>query len=233
MKAISPSAGGIGARRWNADTFAAYGRTRTGVVPSVTGNLPTQITHYYSRSDRPFQNLSDLQGAELDATLLALKERAERDPRYARVFGKCYMEFRQRTEAKLRTLFVERGGAPVRQAPHNFTLGECAWFSGLYPDTATVKLDWRLLPRDVASFTYPDSFVAMRLGPEFGLPPEPRRPYHERVFFLDELSGILADYGLPDGRAEQDYSGYHKRDFEKYIEVQIWSDEPVQNYLTA
>lgn len=193
--------------------------------------LPDVITHYHARVDRPFQNLCDLAPNELAQTLEKLKSRKARNPKYKRVFGDLYMDFRRKTEIKLRGLFEARGGRPERQSPHYFVLGECAWFSGLYPDPAAVKLDWRALPRDQVSFTYPDSFISMRLGPDYGLPPEPLQPYHEKAFLLDELVDVVARHGLPDGKADDEYEGYHKRKFEKYIEVQVWTDWPVAKYL--
>lgn len=194
-------------------------------------NLPSVITHYHSRADHPFQNLSDVNSNELAKVLEKLNQRKANNPNYKRIFGKKYVDFRLKTEAKLRNLFKARGGKPERQSPHYFVLGECPWFSGLYPDPETVTLDWRSLAREAASFTYPDSFVSMRLGPEYGLPPDPLQPYHERVFFLDELADVVEAHGLPDGSVDDEYEGYHKRKFEKYIEVQVWSDGPVTKFL--
>jgi hypothetical protein len=196
-------------------------------------NLPKHITHYYSAADKPFQNLSDLNPDELATVLAKLKQRKTENPAFKRVFGKVYMDFRQRTEAKLRELFVERGGKPDRQSPHYFVLGDCEWFAGLYPDPKTVTLDWQSLPPETTSFTYPDSFVSMRLGPDYGLPPEPLQPYHEKAFLLDELAYVVAEHGLPDGGLDEDYADYHKRKFEKYIEVQVWSDAPVAEFLKS
>lgn len=193
--------------------------------------LPSNITHYFSRSDSPFLNLSDLGEDEADIVIKNLARRRSENLSYKRVFGKVYMDFRRRTEAKLRKIFENNGGQPERQAPHYFLLGECEWFADLYPDTKGITLDWRSLPREIASFTYPDSAVSMRLGSDYGLPTDPFEPYHERVFFLDELEGTVAEYGLPDGSADANYEGYHKRKFEKYIEVQVWSDAPVAKYL--
>jgi len=48
---------------------------------------------------------------------------------------------------------------------------------------------------------------------------------------MDELAEVVREFGLPDGSREEDYGGYHKRRFEKYIEVQVWSDEPVRAFL--
>ncbi|WP_035900841.1 hypothetical protein [Labrenzia sp. DG1229] len=195
--------------------------------------VPEHITHYYSRTDRPFQNLSDLDPEALSQTLAALRQRKSENPAFKRVFGNAYMNFRRKTESKLRELFEARGGKPERQSPHYFILGECDWFAGLYPDPGVVTLDWRFLPEESTSFTYPDSFISMRFGPEFGLPSEPRQPYHEKVFFLHELTDVVSQFGLPDGGAVEDYADYHKRKFEKYIEVQIWTDDPVAEFLQS
>lgn len=194
-------------------------------------HLPDFVTHYHSRLDPPFLNLSDLSLDQLDEVIEQLKQRKADNPNYKRVFGKRYMDFRKQTESKLRQLFEERGGKPERQSPHYFVLGECPWFSELYPDAEMVQLDWRKLPAKQTSFTYPDSFVSMRLGPNYGLPSEPPQPYHERVFFMDELTEIVAEHGLPDGSVDEDYDGYQRRKFEKYIEVQLWADEPIKQYL--
>ncbi|MEO1660128.1 MAG: hypothetical protein AAFR51_04010 [Pseudomonadota bacterium] len=194
-------------------------------------NLPDFITHYHSQTDRPFQNLSDLEPTELSEVIERLKQRRADNPGYKRIFGQRYMDLRRRTETKLRDLFEARGGEPERQSPHYFVLGECAWFSGLYPDPDTVTLDWRSLPQRAVSFTYPDSFVSMRLGPDYGLPPDPLEPYHERVYLMDELADVVARHGLPNGDEDATYEGYHNRKFEKYIEVQVWTDEPVAKYL--
>jgi hypothetical protein len=86
------------------------------------------------------------------------------------------------------------------------------------------------LPSEVTSFTYPDSFTAMGLIAEYGLPYEPR-PYHLRVFRLEELTHIVGVHGLPPDAEPLAYAGYERLTFEKYIEVQVWSDEPVRQVL--
>ena len=88
------------------------------------------------------------------------------------------------------------------------------------------------VPGDDTSFTYPDSFTAMGFGTRFGLPHE-TRPYHGRVFQLHELGEAIATYGFPSDDADEDYDGYQHRPFEKYIEVQLWSDEPIRSYLAS
>lgn len=70
----------------------------------------------------------------------------------------------------------------------------------------------------------------MRLGEKYGLPAEPLEPYHNRVFLLPELENIVKKHGFPDG-TDDGHDNYHKRKFEKYIEIQVWSDHLVSEFL--
>jgi hypothetical protein len=188
--------------------------------------VPSYVTHYHLAGRAPFLNLSDLSLAELEEVFAGL----ERDRELSgsrRVFGKRYMELRQRTEARLRELFVAAGGKPQRASPHYFVLGSSRWFESLAATTRRVVVDLTRMPVEATSCTYPDSFTAMGFGSDYGLPSAPQ-PYHGRVFFLTDLPALMARYGLPDDLPDADYVGYQQRPFEKYIEVQLWSDEPVR-----
>jgi hypothetical protein len=86
------------------------------------------------------------------------------------------------------------------------------------------------LPLDLTSFTLPDSCEAMGFGPLFGLPYAPK-PYHQRIFKLDELAEVIGAHGLPSGERDADYDGYHLRSVEKFIEIQVWTDAPFKQFL--
>jgi len=190
--------------------------------------IPDYATHYHVGARPPFLNLSDLSDEELDPVLAALgAERAA--GRSSRVFGRHYMELRRRTEDKLRRLFVEGGGAPSRRAPHYFVLGASKWYEGLAGGMEAVVVKLADLPPDATSVTYPDSFTAMGQGADLGLHHEPR-PYHDTVFRLGHLPDLVARYGLPVDEAGG-YEGYAHQPFEKYIEIQLWTDEPVAAHL--
>lgn len=73
----------------------------------------------------------------------------------------------------------------------------------------------------------------MRLGETFGLPLESLKPYHEKIYLLSQLSELIGEYGIPEDSSNPDYSNYAQEPFEKYIEVQVWSDVPVQKFLPA
>jgi hypothetical protein len=140
------------------------------------------------------------------------------------------MELRRLTESRLRDLFIQEGGAPERMSPHYFVLGACEWYRALNPEMSELVLPLSALPATVTSVTYPDSFTAMGLGGQCGLARD-SRPYHDRVFRMEQLADLVATYGVPLGEVDEAYEGYHRRQFEKYIEVQVWSDEPVRSFL--
>lgn len=194
--------------------------------------VPLFVTHYHRADQPPFQNLSDLDGQRLVGVLADL-DSAEVRQRSSRRFGPRYMALRRATEARARQLFIDRGGAPVRTAPHYFVLGSSSWFAGLYRDPAQVLLPLSELPSAVTSATWGDSVSALGLGVPLGLPaPDPA--HADRVYRLDELSALVAEHGLPTGRTPESASGYtgHQRTLvDTYIEVQLWADDPVDRFL--
>jgi hypothetical protein len=191
--------------------------------------IPNFATHYYRADKKPFLNLSDLTDAHLAALLPELADDAAAG-NSQRVFGARYMEFRRLTEAKMRELIQASGGKPVRSSPHYFVLGASEWFRRLHPSTLSIEMLLSKLPTEVTSVTYPDSFTAMGLGPLFGLP-YTAKPYHGRVFRLEEIEMLVRNYGMPVDEADDVYEGSEHRDFEKYIEIQVWSDQPLLHLL--
>jgi hypothetical protein len=186
--------------------------------------IPEYVTHYYVETRAPFLNLSDLSEPELSLVITGLSaERLRGDS--ARIFGRRYMELRKRTESKLRELFVGVGGQPHRVAPHYFVLGSSAWFEGLSTQMREIRVNLVDLPDDATSFTIPDSFTSMGLGSEYGIPVDPK-PHHGKVYRISELAEVIERYGLPIDDAD-DYGGYQHSSFEKYVEIQLWTDVPV------
>jgi hypothetical protein len=179
--------------------------------------VPIEVSHYYLGHRRPFLNLSDLTEArrnDVMRELIALR----RAGRQARPFGARYAQWRDLTERRLRELFIQRGGTPRRQSPHYFVLGGSSWFAGLAEDMQTLTLPLSALPAAATSFTLLDSFAAMGFAGRFGYPDDAKS--HERqVYLLHELDETVAAYGLPPGTDE------------RYIEVQLWDDEPVRGWV--
>ena len=190
-------------------------------------DIPDYVTHYHLADKTPFLNLSDLADEELPGVMRDLEHRRTRSG-LQRVFGGRYMQLRRLTEARLRQLFVDAGGKPERNSPHYFVLGASAWYRGLAPDTHEVVVSLADLPADQTSFTYPDSFTAMGYPPQFGLP-YVERPYHGRAYRIHELPELVSRHGLPADDPSGEYAGYQHKPFEKYIEVQLWADEPIRH----
>lgn len=191
--------------------------------------VPKVVTHYHLRDRRPFLNLSDVPEGSL-ADVLAGLERDRPTTGNRRTFGRRYIELRSLTEARLRELFEARGGRPERRSPHYFVLGRSAWFEGLAAEMDRVELPLASLPEAQTTITYPDSFVSMGFGPSFGVPHTPQ-PHHGKVFLLSELRGLVERYGLPDDRPDDDYPTYVERPVDRFIEVQLWTDDPLSRHL--
>jgi hypothetical protein len=204
----------------NADSFDVRGRSRL---------IPDYATHYHLGNKTPFLNLCDVAEVELPAIIADLAQRRV-EAGLKRVFGPKYMALRRMTESRLRELFIERGGKPQRISPHYLCLGSCEWFRNLAPDMQELVVPLSTLPSELTSFTLPDSCEAMGFGPVFGLPYNPK-PYHRSVFKLGELAEVVAAYGLPVGEPDADYDGYHRRTLEKFIEIQVWTDAPFEQFL--
>ena len=192
--------------------------------------VPQFVTHYYLPDRRPFLNLSDLEDSEaLREMAELLKMRAQ--GLQSRSFGRVYLHWRRATEIRLRALFIERGGEPHRLAPHYFVLGESRWFAGLAVNmqAVTLPLDW--LPPQAASFTLVDSFTAMGLGPQFGVAHRPEA-HQTQLYRIDELNQVVRKHGLPrDNPPAEGYEGYQRLPVTQFIEVQLWSDDPVAAFL--
>ncbi len=143
---------------------------------------------------------------------------------------------RRVAEDRLHEMFVASGGRPERRTPHYFVLGESPWFRGLASDMAELRLPIDLLPEDQTTVTWGDSFGAMLVSRDFGLDYQPR-PYHGQLFRLADIPTLIDEFGfhvaeadgyegLPEGRPTTDA-------VEPFIEVQLWSDEPVQEHFTT
>jgi len=77
-----------------------------------------------------------------------------------------------------------------------------------------VRIPMEAIYVSIVSFTYGDLFPAMRVLDG--------RPYRGQVYTLTELPQLIQTYGLP-----QVWNADGQRGPERYIEAQLWSDEPL------
>ena len=120
-----------------------------------------------------------------------------------------YLVVRRDLEDWVRSLFIEKGGRPVRERPHYMTLGSCPWLLDWYVDGRELSIPLSKFGKEVISFTYGDTFPAMRYKDD--------KPYRGIVYTLDEIDEVVNRYGLP-----QYWNSDGSKGPDRYIEAQIW-----------
>jgi hypothetical protein len=179
--------------------------------------VPIFLTHYYEKATGPFQSLSDLPMEQAEALLDGIR-------REGRVFAsqrkEDYLAIRRELEGQIRSIFLAKGGQPGRLTPHYLILGACPWLKAWYREGCEAIILLRDVDPQMVSFTYGDSFPAMRY--------QDGRPYRGQVYTLAEIPGVICKYGLP-----QEWNPDGLRGPERYIEAQVWDDGPVQRFLST
>ncbi len=178
--------------------------------------LPDFLSHYYEAADGPFRNLSDLAFSEAEGVLNKIREGGE--GRFASQRAADYLAVRRNLEDRVRRLFAAKGGCPERERPHYLVLGSCPWLLTWYPQGRELRIPLAAFAAGIVSFTYGDTFPAMRY--------HDGRRYRGQVYTLAELPDLIERYGLPQ---EWNPDGQHGPD--RYIEAQVWADEPLLPYL--
>ena len=184
--------------------------------------IPDYITHYYLADRQPFLSLSELNLEKHNSIFDELLNRHKIDPSYHRRYGKNYIDTRKKIENILRYYFIKRGGKPTRKYPFYFVLGESLWFKHLNQNHSEIKIPVKELNPATVSFTFPDSYIALSSN---------TKPYHGKVFLLNDLENVVAQYGLPIDDTSLNYDSYWLGDFEKYIEFQVWENEIIQPFI--
>jgi hypothetical protein len=196
----------------------------------VGQTVPDFATHYYRASRAAFLSLSDLPDEQVMAVMAELT-RERRAGVQHRPFGRKYIEMRRAVEDRLWQRFTALGGCPERRAPHYLVLGESSWFRGLAVDMQEIRIPLSDLPDAQTTVTWGDSSATMEVTRDFGLAFVPK-PYYGRLYRLQDIAGLAARYGVPQPDPEG-YEGLAAADTpETFIEIQLWSDEPVRSYFS-
>jgi hypothetical protein len=178
-------------------------------------SIPRYLYHYYEASIGPFKTLSDLSSEESERVLQDIRQEGLM---FAAKRSEDYMTIRRGLEYKVRNLFIDKGGKPLRKSPYSMTLGECSWIKQWYKNAKEIKIPISAFDSKTISFTYGDIFPAMRY--------QDGREYRQKVYTLEEIEQIINIYGLP-----QEWNKEGKNGPERYIEVQVWDNKPIKDYL--
>lgn len=178
------------------------------------------LYHYFEKKIGAFKNLSDLPLAEAEEVLKGIKN--SRPSSFAAGRDENYMNRRMNYETLARNLFIEKGGKPIRKVPHYMVVEECQWLNSWYVDGDYIKIPIEEFDLSTISFTYGD------MHPTFSPIVNDGREYRKKLYTYDEILKIIDKYGLP-----QEWNSDGRFGPERYIEVQIWSDEIISKYYEA
>ncbi len=176
---------------------------------------PDTLHHYYEAAQGPFRNLSDLSLAEAEVVLEGIRREGSI---FASRRAPDYMCVRRELEARIRQLFIARGGRPRRAVPHYMTLGPCPWVKEWYRDGRELCIPLGAFDPLSISFTYGDLFPAMRY--------RDGKPYRGQVYTVSDLPELVHRFGLP-----QEWNPEGKLAPERYIEAQVWDDAPLAPFI--
>ena len=85
------------------------------------------------------------------------------------------------------------------------------------------------LPPEATSFTWTDSITALGLGVDLGVP-EPPEPWKRELYRLDQLD--LTQAGPLPSATGRGYEGYQQQLLDHYVEIQLWTDEPIRPFMS-
>jgi hypothetical protein len=179
--------------------------------------VPGYLSHYYEAEKGSFLNLSHVSLPDAEAMLDVIR-------RCGNVFASQrspdYLQIRRELESRVRELFIAKGGKPELERPHYMILGSCPWLLDWYVEGRELQIPLDRFALEAVSFTYGDTFPAMRYPDG--------KPYRRQVYTLAELPTLVLKHGLP-----QEWNSDGSLGPDRYIEAQVWSDQPVKAYLPA
>lgn len=175
------------------------------------------IYHYYEKTVGPFVSLS---GLPLDNAQNILDALIAENKTFAAKRSNTYLARRRELEQMVRRIFMDKGGKPQRSTPHYFVIGECPWLETWFQNPAYIKIPMSTINPLTISFTYGDTF------PTFSERIVNKPEYWGKVYLWEEIFELISRLGLPQDKWDSPVFAQPA-----YVEAQLWSDEPVKEYL--
>lgn len=116
-------------------------------------------------------------------------------------------------------MFIEKGGNPLRITPFYMVVGECTWLSTWYKESGYIRIPIDEFDTRTLSFTYGDTF------PTFSDKVKDNLEYRKTVYTYDEILTVIEKYGMPQDKWDKPVFAQPA-----YVEVQVWSDNPICRY---
>jgi hypothetical protein len=178
------------------------------------------LYHYFDKSTGPFRSLSDVSDCEAERLLATIA--TDRPACFCAKRSPDYMQLRRYYETILKEEFLKKGGILQRTAPHYMVVESCPWLETWYENPDCICIPISHFDLRTVSFTYGDSH------PTFSDRVNDGKEYRKQLYTYDEILKIIDKYGLP-----QNWNADGQHGPERYIEAQIWCDEPLMPYMTS
>jgi hypothetical protein len=183
--------------------------------------FPEVITHNYDPSRGPCRNICELSEVEAERVLGEIRASGLRS------IKSNYLERRRLTEDWLIRERRRLLGPTTLDRPVYFFLGDFS--DGKDPSRPTsLVMRLRDFPPETLTFTYPDSMASLPIATRDDLRLQ-RKRYHGQVFTLGQIESVAAEFGMPGDRWKNDPT----MKYDKFIEVQVWDDRPIKEWLGA
>lgn len=176
------------------------------------------LYHYFDKRTGPFKSLTSITEEEARKIMEDIKR--ERPNSQCAQRHDRYVGYRHNCEAILRKKFEERGGVVEIESPHYMVVEHSPWLSSWYEQGDFLKIPVSEFDLRTLSFTYGDSM------PTFSPTIKDGKEYRHRIYTYEEILPIIDKYGLP-----QKWNDDGRFGPERYIEVQVWSNETIGKYL--
>ncbi len=174
--------------------------------------FPSVVTHTYDPGNPFLSNICDLAPDEAEAVLDRIRQAG------VRKIKPTYLARRYETEEWLIRERRRLLGNTRRERPVYCFLGDFDDGLDLSRPNALV-MPLAAFPAEVLTFTYPDSMASLPYAIREDLAAD-RRPYHGRVFTLEEIKTIVKEHGMPGPT-------------ERFIEVQVWDERPILEFRSS
>ena len=183
-----------------------------------SGGKALYLYHYYDKRSGPFKSLTALPEKEAFTVLERIKQ--DRPSSLSAQRDIDYISKRMNCERIVREEAVKKGILMDILSPHYLVVEHSPWLSTWFEDPGVIKIPIEEFDTRKISFTYGDSM------PTFSPRVKDGKEYRKKVYTYDEILDIIARYGLP-----QDWNDDGSHGPERYIEAQVWTDEPIKRYM--
>lgn len=175
------------------------------------------LYHYYDKRSGPFRSLTALTPDEADSVLEKIK--LDRPSSLTSQRDSDYISKRMKCERIVRKEAAKKGVLMDLPSPHYLVVENSPWLSTWFEDPGVIKIPIEEFDTRKISFTYGDSM------PTFSPRVTDGKEYRKKVYSYEEILDIIDRYGLP-----QDWNDDGAHGPERYIEAQVWTDEPIKRY---